>query len=58
MNRLETLLFALQVLTGLTTLSLLGVIIVKAYQGYSPERLSRWTLGLTTVFVLLTLLRQ
>lgn len=58
MNTPDTLLFALQVMTGLTSLSLLGVIIVKAYHGYSPKRLSWWALGFTTVFVLLTLLRQ
>lgn len=55
---MRVLLFAFQVLAGLTTLSLLGTIIVRAYHGRPSRRLPRWTLGFVAAFVVLTLLRQ
>ncbi len=53
---MKTLLFILQVCTGLSTLGLLALTIIKAYHGHPSRRLTGWILGFMTAFVALTLL--
>ena len=52
---MKTLLFCLQVITGLASLGLLGLAIVTAYHGETSRKLARWILGLAGAFVVLTL---
>jgi len=53
---MKTLLITLQVCTGLATLGLLGLTIVRSYHGHSSRRLTGWILACMGVFVALTLL--
>ena len=48
---MKTILFTLQVLTGLSTLGLLALTIIKAYHGHSSRQLIRLTLGFMIAFV-------
>lgn len=53
---MKTLLVILQVLTGLSTLGLLVLTIIKAYHGHSSQRITRWILACAGAFVVLTLI--
>ena len=55
---MKTLLFTLQIITGLSTLGLLVLAIIKAYHGHSSRRLSGWILGFMGTFVALTLFQM
>ncbi len=52
---MKTLLVILQVLSGLSTLGLLVLTIIKAYHGHTPRKLARWIIGFSAAFVVLTL---
>ena len=52
---MKTLLILLQILAGLASLGLLGLVVVKAYRGHIPRKLARWIIGFSAAFVVLTL---
>lgn len=53
---MKTLLGILQVCSGLLTLGLLALTIIKAYNGHSSRRLTGWILACAGAFVALTIL--
>ena len=54
---MKTLLLQLQIFTGFTALGLLGLAVINAYHGQPPSRkLTRFTLGFSAAFVVLTLM--
>lgn len=54
---MKTLLGILQIITGLSTLGLLGLAIIRSYHGHPSRRLTGWFLACAGAFVVLTLLR-
>lgn len=54
---MKTLLSLLQVCSGLATLGLLGLAIIKSYHGHASRRLARWILGFMVAFVTFTIMQ-